>query len=89
MGTAAESSHNPGLPGSIAAGLGSANQLVALTSSVSVQVAVTTAPYPLFILPPRWVTHSDVSAVIRLRGDEYPVLAETWDNEEDDVFDRI
>lgn len=77
------------LPGFTAAGLGSAEQLLAKTSSVSFTVDQTTAQRGLFVLPTALVGPAGSPTLTPLKAEEYPVLAAIWDNEEDDIFDSI
>lgn len=82
--TTADSSQGGDLPGLTTSGLGSASQLMAFASSVPLMADVTTAARPLFVMPSLFGP-----LVTPLRLEDYPVLAEIWDNDEDDVFDTI
>ena len=73
------------LPGATAAGAGSAAQLSELTSSLSLRTDTLAVPdRPLRLSPIR-----TAPTVIPAFADEFPVLAELWDNEEDDLFGRL
>ena len=88
-GSASHTEHGRGLPGFTAAGLGSANQLLALTGSVSFTFDRTTGSHELFVLPAAVVGVGGAPMPVPLTSDGYPVLAQIWDNEEDDIFDSI
>lgn len=86
--TAAADAQEDGLPGATASGLGSAAQLVEVTAYVALRTDATAAPGGL-----RLARRANIPAMIPhvspLTATEFPVLAGLWDNEADEVFDRI
>lgn len=80
----------PTTPGATAAGVGSPGQLVDGTGRTVAALGTTASPTRLVV----WVPQSQVAFALEpqaspLEAAEYPVLAELWGNDEDDVFDRI
>jgi len=80
-----------GLPGTTASGIGSAAQLVEATSYIALRVDMTAAPRRLTVLAPMQISFDDRVTASRtpLTAADFPVLAEIWDNDPDDVFDRV
>lgn len=79
-----------GLPGTTASGVASAAQLVEVTASPTVGVGMTAVPCRLVVLMPQAYGGLGVaSPVTPLAAEEYPVLAEIWDNDEDDIFETV
>ena len=78
------------MPGATASGIASGGQLVELTPAPTLGVGMTAAPHPLVLLIPEARGQIVVmSPGTPLAADEYPVLAEIWDNDEDDIFDTV
>lgn len=79
------------LPGTTASGIASASQLMERTPTITLQVDATAARRELIVLTPTYAYHETMElpalAPTALRAQEYPVLAEIWDNEEDEIFD--
>jgi hypothetical protein len=74
-----------------APGIANANQLVEFTPSMVPRVGVTAAPYRLIVVAP-FQAYSEAPALsprTPLTAAKYPVLAEIWDNDEDDIFDTV
>ena len=80
-------------PGTTASGIASASQLVDFTPSTTWRVDMTASPRKLAVLVPPQIEAFDKMVTIPARtplaAEEYPVLAEILDNEEDDIFDTI
>lgn len=80
------------LPGTTASGIASAGQLVEFTPTITLQVDATAARRELIVLAPMYAYHETTLPTLvptALRAEEYPVLAEIWDNKEDDIFDTV
>jgi hypothetical protein len=81
------------LPGTTASGIASAGQLVEFTPTIALQVDATAARGELIVLAPIHAYHEtkEPPTLVHtaLRAEEYPVLAEIWDNKEDDIFDTV
>ena len=84
------------LPGTTASGIASASQLVELTPTTTLRPDMTASPRILVLLVPDPAYRELVAlpamiqpAVIPLAGEDYPVLAAIWDNEDDDIFDTV
>lgn len=79
------------VPGTTASGVASARQLVERTPSITLRVDMTASPRSLVLLVPLQA-HGEIvaaSTATPLAAEEYPVLAEIWDNDEDDIFDTV
>lgn len=78
-----------GMPGRTASGIASASQLVEFTETRTFQADMTASPRPLLVFVPTSTQYQtgNVALVTPLAAEDYPILAEIWDNEEDDIFD--
>jgi len=78
-------------PGTTASGIASASQLVELTPFATLRVDMTASPQRLvvFMPPPEYGEILGPSPQTALAAAKYPVLAEIWDNDEDDIFDTV
>ncbi|GEM_PF-3894276 len=78
------------LPGTTASGIACASQLVEFTPTITLQVDATAARRELIVLAPTYPYHQPEDPLLiptALRAEEYPILAQIWDNREDDIFD--
>lgn len=77
--------------GTTASGVASASQLVELTPCMTLRGDMTASPRRLVLLvPPREQGKIGAeSPRTPLIAEDYPVLAEIWDNDEDDIFDTV
>jgi len=79
------------MPGTTASGIASASQLVEFTPSMTLRVDMTASPGELIVLVPlqEYGEIPTLSPRTPLAAAKYPILAEIWDNDEDDIFDSI
>ena len=79
------------MPGTTASGIASAGQLVELTPFATLRVDMTASPQGLivFMPPQEYGELLGPSPQMSLAAAKYPVLAEIWDNDEDDIFDTV